>query len=99
MPAGRKKLVPSVRSSRRRIIAAAKTLTGLPVIVDASHGTGRADLVLPVTLAGIAAGADGFLIEVHPHPDKSLSDKDQAYPLSGLSRLIERVEAVWRARG
>ena len=60
------------------LIAAAKTITELPVIVDASHGTGRRDLVEPMTLAGIAAGADGWLVETHPEPDKSLSDAAQA---------------------
>lgn len=60
----------------------------VPVIVDASHGTGRSDLVRPLTLAGVAAGADGFLVEVHPNPKKSLSDANQAYPLDDLGELV-----------
>ena len=80
------------------LIAAVKGMTGIPILVDASHGTGRRDLVLPMTLAGIAAGADGFLIEVHPDPDNSLSDADQAWPLEGLKTVMDRVEAVKRAR-
>lgn len=78
-------------------IPAAKALTGIPVIVDASHGTGRRDLVLPMTLAGIAAGADGYLVEVHPHPDNSLSDADQAYPLDQFHEFRCRVQRVWEA--
>jgi 3-deoxy-7-phosphoheptulonate synthase len=48
-----------------------------PVIVDPSHGTGRAELVGPMSLAAAAAGIDGLMIEVHPRPDKALSDKEQ----------------------
>ena len=48
----------------------------------------------PVTLAGIAAGADGFLVEVHANPRRSISDADQAYPLSGLGALISKARAV-----
>jgi 3-deoxy-D-arabino-heptulosonate 7-phosphate (DAHP) synthase len=61
--------------------------------VDASHGTGRRDLVYPMTMAGMAAGADGFLVEVHPDPEKSSTDTDQAYPLSEFKHLKEM--AAW----
>lgn len=74
-------------------IAAVKRMTGLPILVDASHGTGRRDLVYPMTMAGMAAGADGFLVEVHPEPEKSSTDTDQAYPLSELKHLKEM--AAW----
>src|SRR3990167_4760481 len=60
------------------MIAKIKAETNIPVIVDASHGTGVANLVAPVTLAGIMAGADGILLEAHPNPTESLSDKLQA---------------------
>ena len=79
------------------LIAAAKRMTGLPVLVDASHGTGRSDLVVPMTLAGVAAGADGFLVEVHPDPGNSLSDADQALRLSDLWALVNRAEDVRHA--
>lgn len=75
-------------------IAAVKRTTGLPVLVDASHGTGRRDLVEPMTLAGVAAGADGFIVEVHPDPEKSLSDADQALPLDNLEGLVRRAKRV-----
>jgi 3-deoxy-7-phosphoheptulonate synthase len=59
------------------VVPAAKKLSPLPVIVDPSHGTGRADLVRPMCLAAVAAGADGLLVEVHPHPDSAKSDRGQ----------------------
>jgi 3-deoxy-7-phosphoheptulonate synthase len=58
-----------------------KQLSDLPVVVDPSHGTGIRSLVAPMAKAGIAAGADGLMIEMHPHPEKALSDGDQSlYP-------------------
>ena len=76
------------------IIPAAKSITGLPVLCDSSHGSGRRDLVEPLTLAAIAAGADGFIIEVHPDPEKSLSDADQATPLERLQTIVERAAVL-----
>jgi 3-deoxy-7-phosphoheptulonate synthase len=55
-----------------------KKLTHLPIIVDPSHATGRWDLVLPMSKASIAAGADGLMIEVHPHPEEAFSDGFQS---------------------
>lgn len=76
------------------LIPAIKQITQIPIIVDASHGTGRRDLVEPMTMAGLAAGADGFLVEVHKNPEKSLSDSDQAYPLSDLPIFFNRVNSI-----
>lgn len=73
------------------MIAAAKTLTNIPVIVDAAHGSGRSDLVRPLTLAGVAAGADGYLVEVHYDPENSLSDPDQAISPDDYRFLVEQV--------
>ena len=73
------------------IIPAVKKITQIPVIIDASHGTGRRDLVEPMLYAGIAAGADGFLIETHPTPEKSLSDADQAVPLEDMGAIMANV--------
>lgn len=81
------------------LIAAVKRITGVPVLVDASHGTGRRDLVFPMTMAGVAAGADGFLVEVHPEPEKSLSDADQAYPLDAYPDLLWRAGLVKKLVG
>lgn len=80
-------------------IAAVKKLSGLPVLVDASHGTGRRDLVEPLTLAGIAAGADGFMIEVHPDPEQSRSDADQAFPMEDFPSLFKTARNVWGVCG
>ncbi len=59
-------------------VAALKTLTHLPVIVDPSHGTGKRELVKPMSLAAAATGADGVTIEVHYKPELALSDGDQS---------------------
>jgi 3-deoxy-7-phosphoheptulonate synthase len=73
------------------IIPAVRELSHLPVIVDPSHGTGRASLVEPMSLAAAAAGADGLMIEVHPDPVEALSDKDQALSPEAFARLAGRV--------
>jgi 3-deoxy-7-phosphoheptulonate synthase len=68
----------------------------LPILVDPSHGTGKRDYVPAMALASLAAGADGLLIEVHPEPDRALSDGAQSLNfeafeclLSALRRLAE----------
>ncbi len=65
--------------------------------MDASHGTGRRDLVEPMTLAGVAAGANGILVETHPNPEMSLSDSDQAIGLDVFMSLMDRVGSLRRA--
>jgi 3-deoxy-7-phosphoheptulonate synthase len=76
------------------LIAAVKAKCGVPIIVDASHGTGRADLVEPMTLAGVAAGADGWLLETHPTPEKSLSDANQAINLEQFKLLNRKAATI-----
>lgn len=76
------------------IIPAIKQITNIPVIVDGSHGTGRRDLVAPMTLAGIAAGASGVLLETHPEPFKSLSDADQAISFSDFMLLSKKITSL-----
>lgn len=80
-------------------IPALKELTDLPVVLDPSHGTGRWSLVNPVALAGIAAGADGLMIEVHPQPDQALSDGDQSLNFEHFAELMEKVGPVAKAVG
>ncbi len=70
------------------IVPALKQMTHLPVITDPSHGTGRADLVAPMSRASIAAGADGVLIEMHPDPEKALSDGYQSLDPEEFGELI-----------
>lgn len=79
------------------MIPAVKAITEIPVIVDASHGTGRRDLVPPMTLAGVAAGADGCLVEVHTNPEKSLSDADQAISPDDFHSLMGKIKQVRKA--
>jgi len=71
------------------IIPTIKELSHLPIVIDASHATGRSELVKPVTLAGLTAGADGFIVEVHPRPSEAFSDGEQSLNFSEFSQLIE----------
>ncbi|MCM8810124.1 MAG: 3-deoxy-7-phosphoheptulonate synthase, partial [Candidatus Omnitrophica bacterium] len=63
----------------------------LPVVVDPSHGTGRSDLVVPMSKAAIAAGADGLLIEVHPKPEEALSDGFQSLNFEMFDKLMKEI--------
>jgi 3-deoxy-7-phosphoheptulonate synthase len=73
------------------IIPLIKELSHLPIIADPSHGTGIASRVLPMSLASIAAGAHGLLIEVHPKPDEALSDKQQAINFETFDMLTQKI--------
>lgn len=75
-------------------MVAAKQRSHLPVIADPSHGTGRRDMVEALSLAAVAAGADGLIVEAHPDPDAALSDGAQSLFLDQLSRLVERTGSV-----
>jgi 3-deoxy-7-phosphoheptulonate synthase len=75
-------------------IAYLKKTTHLPVIVDPSHAAGRSDLVRPLARAGIAAGADGLLVEVHPHPEEVHSDGAQAVSLPSFERIVEDIATL-----
>lgn len=76
-----------------------KRETHLPVIVDPSHAAGLAPLVGPLALAGIAAGADGLMIEVHPDPATALSDGEQSLTPAAFGSLMRSVELVAVAVG
>lgn len=78
-------------------VALAKRRSHLPVLVDPSHGTGKWYLVPPLALAGLAAGADGIIIEVHPDPDRAHSDGGQSLTLENFTLLMPRLAAVTRA--
>ncbi len=83
------------------IVPAVKQRSPLPIIVDPSHGTGVADWVPPLSKAAIACGADGLLIEVHPHPEKALTDGQQSLSIPQfqnlMSELVTLAPAVGRA--
>ncbi len=68
-----------------------KLTSHLPVIVDPSHATGRPDLVLPLSLAGIVAGADGVIVETHPNPELALCDGPQSLPPAAFAEFAARL--------
>jgi 3-deoxy-7-phosphoheptulonate synthase len=70
------------------VIPPTKHLSHLPILVDPSHGTGKRDYVPAMALAALAAGADGLLIEVHPDPDRALSDGAQSLDFAGFAKLL-----------
>ncbi len=76
-----------------------KGLTPLPIVVDPSHATGKSELVKPVALAGVAAGADGLIIEVHPNPAAALSDGPQSLTPAAFFELMSDVRRVAQAVG
>jgi 3-deoxy-7-phosphoheptulonate synthase len=80
-------------------IPLAKRLSHLPVVSDPSHGTGKWYLVEPMAMASIAAGADGLLVEVHPNPDRALSDGAESLTFENFRLLMERAKAVSEALG
>lgn len=75
-------------------VAAVKNLSHLPVIVDPSHGTGRRDLIAPLSRAAVAVGADGLIIEVHPHPDMALSDGAQSLTPEEFDKVSKEVNKI-----
>ena len=72
-------------------VPAIKELTHLPIIVDPSHATGRLSLIPSMSLASVAAGADGLMIEVHNNPSEALSDKDQSLTPEQFSKIASQV--------
>jgi 3-deoxy-7-phosphoheptulonate synthase len=74
-------------------------LSHLPIIADPSHGTGHRDMVIPMARAAVAAGADGLLVEVHPHPDRALSDGAQSLYPEQFDRLMKEVRPIAEAIG
>jgi 3-deoxy-7-phosphoheptulonate synthase len=81
------------------VIPAVKLVSHLPIIVDPSHGTGKRDKVLPLARAAIAAGADGLIIEVHPEPDRALSDGYQSLEPGQFDELMKEVSAIGAVLG
>ena len=71
----------------------------LPVVIDPSHGTGVRSLVAPMALAGVAAGADGVMVEVHPRPEEALSDGAQSVRLPELSELMNQIREAAKVVG
>lgn len=81
------------------IVPVIKRFSHLPIIVDPSHAAGNWQYVSSLALAGVSAGADGLLIEIHPQPQKALSDGAQSLTFSDFSRLMKELKAVSQAIG
>ena len=80
-------------------VAAIKELSHLPIIVDPSHGTGRWEMVRPMARAAVAAGCDGLIIEVHPHPEVALSDGDQSLTPKNFRALMSELGKICEVMG
>jgi 3-deoxy-7-phosphoheptulonate synthase len=80
-------------------IPAFQRLTHLPVVVDPSHAAGKRSKVLPLSLAGVAAGAQGVMVEVHPNPEMALSDGPQQLVPADFKDLVDRIRLVAEAVG
>jgi 3-deoxy-7-phosphoheptulonate synthase len=79
-------------------IALAKELSHLPVMADPSHGTGRRSVIPAMCRAAIAAGADGLMVEVHPCPERALSDGPQSLDLAAFAKLMRELERPMTVR-
>jgi 3-deoxy-7-phosphoheptulonate synthase len=75
-------------------IPVVKKLSHLPIVADPSHGTGRRDKVLPMARAAVAAGADGLLVEVHPEPDRALSDGAQSLRPEQFQEMMRQLRII-----
>jgi 3-deoxy-7-phosphoheptulonate synthase len=73
-------------------IALLKRISHLPVIADPSHAAGHRELVPALARIGVAAGADGLLVEVHPNPDRAWSDGEQSMDFAGFDEMMDRIE-------
>jgi 3-deoxy-7-phosphoheptulonate synthase len=80
-------------------IAVVHGLSHLPIVADPSHGTGHRDMVIPMARAAVAAGADGLLVEVHPTPDRALSDGAQSLYPAQFERLMRETRLIVEAIG
>lgn len=75
------------------------SLSHLPIVADPSHGTGHRDMVIPMARAAVAAGADGILVEVHPAPDRALSDGAQSLYPEQFDRMMREIRLIADAIG
>ncbi|MBX7106268.1 MAG: 3-deoxy-7-phosphoheptulonate synthase, partial [Gemmataceae bacterium] len=65
-----------------------------PILVDPSHGTGHRDYVIPMSLAALAAGADGLIVEIHPDPPTAMSDGQQSLDYPQFTSLLEQLRKL-----
>ena len=76
-----------------------KKITKIPVIVDPSHSSGRSDLILPLTKASVAVGADGVMIEIHDNPEEAMSDKDETIDFETFKIILENIKNIGKVVG
>jgi 3-deoxy-7-phosphoheptulonate synthase len=76
------------------VIPLIQSLSHLPIIADPSHGTGEAKFVYPISLAAVAAGANGLMIEIHPNPKTALSDSNQALTFDDFDNLLSGILVI-----
>ncbi len=76
------------------VVPIIKELSHLPIVVDPSHATGKRSLVPPMAKAALVAGAHGIMIEVHPEPEKALSDGPQSLTIPGFQKLMEEIRQI-----
>jgi 3-deoxy-7-phosphoheptulonate synthase len=76
------------------VVPLIKEVSHLPVIIDPSHATGRRSLVPPIAKAALVAGANGIMLEVHPEPEKALSDGPQSLTLPGFEKLMDEIRKL-----
>jgi 3-deoxy-7-phosphoheptulonate synthase len=76
------------------VVPAVQMASHLPIIVDPSHGTGKRDKVIPMALASIAAGASGVMVEVHPAPERALSDGHQSLDPIEFAEMADECRAI-----
>jgi 3-deoxy-7-phosphoheptulonate synthase len=81
------------------VIPPVKQFSHLPILIDPSHGTGKRAYVPPMALASLAGGADGLLIEVHPHPDKAMSDGAQSLDFAAFDDLLVKLKRLAEVMG
>jgi len=81
------------------IVPLVKQLSHLPIIVDPSHATGRKELILPMTKAAVAAGADGIMVEVHPNPERALCDGKQSLYPHEFEHLMKEIKPIVKIIG
>ncbi len=76
-----------------------RSLTHLPIAIDPSHGTGKSELVTPMAMAALAAGCDSLMVEVHPNPQKALSDGPQSLNFTSFEEFMREIAALGKFFG